>query len=188
MGLVIAGRDALSVDIVGTSLMGIDPNKIMHLCYIAQQEKRTVALEQIELIGEPLENHVKHFKSGFQAMVEKYPGVHLVQGKSACSGCTNELVGVLRSMKEAGYGQNMEKLTIIIGDPGEPEVTEKVVVLGKCARELKQLGTYEAGCPPKEDNMVRALCEACHADAKQVIAARDEARHKLWESFNTLFE
>ncbi len=106
------------------------------------------------------------------------------QGDSACSGCTNELVSAIIYMKEAGYGKKLEDLTVIIGNPSRPKVTDKAAVLGKCAKDFKHLEHYAAGCPPKEKDMIYALCKACAADYKQVIATRDEARHKLWESSN----
>jgi uncharacterized protein (DUF362 family) len=184
VGLVIAGRDALAADIVGTSLMDIDPNQVMHLNYLAAKEGTTVDLERIEIVGEPLHKHRLHFKTGFQAFEERFPGLHIIQGKSACSGCTNELVSAVIYMKEAGYGKELEDLTVIIGNPSRPKVTDKAAVLGKCAKDFKHLGHYAAGCPPKEKDMIYALCGVCAADYKQVIATRDEARHKLWESSN----
>jgi len=188
VGLMIAGRDALAVDIVGTSLMGIDLNKVMHLHYLAQKEGKTTDLEQIEIVGEPLERHRHHFKTGFQAFEERFPGVHILQGESACSGCTNELVSAITYMKEAGYGKGLEDLSIIVGNPTEPTVSGKAAVLGKCAKDFKDLGHYAAGCPPKEEAMIRALCQACAADYDQVIATRDDARRKLWQSSDALLE
>jgi len=188
VGVVIAGRDPLAVDIVGTSLMGIDPHQVMHLSYLAQQEGRTVDLEGIEVVGDPLEQHQQHFKTGFQAFEERFPGVRILQGESACTGCTNELVSAVTYMKEAGYGDRLEDLSIIIGNPREPTVTGKAAVLGKCAQAFRHLGQYAAGCPPKEEAMIRALCEVCAADEGLVIATRDEARRKLWESSDALLE
>ncbi len=184
VGLVIAGRDALAADIVGTSLMDIDPNQVMHLNYLAEKEGTTVDLERIEIVGEPLHKHRLHFKTGFQAFEERFPGLDIIQGESACSGCTNELVSAIIYMKEAGYGKELEDLTVIIGNPSRPKVTDKAAVLGKCAKDFKHLGHYAAGCPPKEKDMIYALCRVCAADYKQVIATRDEARHKLWQSSN----
>ena len=188
VGLVIAGRDALAVDLVGTSLMGIDTNQVMHLTYLAQKEGRTVDLEQIDLVGQPLEPYRQQFKTGFQVFEERFPQVRVLQGDSACSGCTNELVSAIIYMNEAGYEKALEDLTVIIGNPGDPKVTAKSAVLGKCAKDFEHLGYYEAGCPPKEEDMIRALCEVCAADKDRVLATRDEARRKLWESSDALME
>ena len=183
VGLVAAGRDALAVDIVGTSLMGIDPDQVMHLQYIAQQQGRTLDLEQIKLVGEPLDKHIQQFKTGFQVFEERFPGVNIIQGESACSGCTNELVSAITYMIEGGQAKKLQDLTVIIGNPSDPVVTDKTAALGKCSKEFSDRGIYAAGCPPREQDMIRALCEACAADYDRVIATRNEMRRKLWESF-----
>jgi len=188
MGLIVAGRDALAVDTVGASLMGIDPRQIMHLQYLAKQEGTILDLGQIEIVGEPLDKHRQHFKTGFEVFEARYPEVHIIQGESACSGCTSELVSAITYMKQAGYGREMEGLTVVIGNPAELEATEKTALLGKCAKEWAGLGCYVAGCPPKEDAIIRALCDVCAADPDRVMARRDEERHKLWESARPLLE
>jgi len=188
MGLIVAGRDALAVDIVGASLMGIDPKQIMHLQYLAKQEGTVVDLGQIEMVGEPLDKHRQQFKTGFQVFEARYPEVHIIQGESACSGCTSELVSAVNYMKQAGYGREMEGLTVVIGNPAELEPAKKTAVLGKCAKEWAELGRYVKGCPPKEDAIIRALCDVCVADPERVMATRDEARRKLWESAGPLLE
>lgn len=182
VGLVIAGRDALAVDIVGTSLMGIQLDQVMHLQYMAQRQETTLDLEQIEIVGEPLDKHRQQFKTGFQVFEETFPGVNIIQGESACSGCTNELVSAITYMKEAGHDRELQDLTVIIGNPSDPQITDKMAALGKCSKEFSDHGTYAAGCPPKEEDMIRALCEACAADYDRVIGTRNEMRRKLWES------
>lgn len=186
VGLIIAGRDPLAVDIVGTSVMGIDPNQVMHLEYIARQTGTVVDLDRIEIVGESLEDHRHRFMTGFEAFEKNFPEVTIVQGESACSGCTNELVSAIMYLKQAGYDEALKGLGAIIGNPDNPETFEKTAVFGKCAKDLKDLGQYAGGCPPKEEDMIRALCDLCAADFERVVATRDEARRKLWESSKDL--
>jgi hypothetical protein len=40
-----------------------------------------------------------------------------------------------------------------------------------------------SSCQPEEQDMIRALCEACAADYDRIITTRNELRRKLWESF-----
>ncbi len=188
VGLIIAGSDALAVDIVGTSVMGIDPHQVMHFHYIAEQEGAAVNLDQIEIVGEPLEEHRHHFVTGFEVFEKNFPEVSIVQGESACSGCTNELVSAIMYMKEAGYGEELKGLGTIIGNPSSPGTFEKTAVFGKCAKGLEEFGAYAGGCPPKEEDMIRALCGLCAADFDRVIAKRDEVRRNLWESSRDLLE
>jgi uncharacterized protein (DUF362 family) len=188
VGLIIAGRDALAVDIVGASVMGIAPNQVMHLQYIAKQEGAKVGLEQIEIVGEPLEDHRHHFVTGFEAFEKGFPEVTIIQGESACSGCTNELVSAILYMKESGYNEELKHLSVILGNPTNPGGSAKTAIFGKCAKGFEEFGEYVGGCPPKEEDMIRALCDLCSADYNRVIATRDEVRRNLWESSKDLLE
>jgi len=188
MGLIVAGSDALYVDIVGAALMGIDIAQVMHLQYMGKKEGKRVALDAVDLVGERVEDHKQSFMTGFDVFRARYPEVCIVQGDSACSGCTNELVSAITYMKEAGYGEQMRGLTVVIGNASDAGATEKVVALGKCAAELKGADAYVRGCPPKEDAMVRAIAEVCGADADAVMATMAEARKKLWDKSSSALE
>jgi uncharacterized protein (DUF362 family) len=182
MGLIVAGSDALYADIVGAALMGIDPAQIMHLQYLAEKEGKKAALDAIDIVGELLEDNKMHFRTGFDVFQSRYPEVDIVQGKSACSGCTNELVSAITYMKQAGFEEQMKGLTVVIGDVPEVAGSGKVVALGKCAAGLKGANARVPGCPPKEDAMIRVLCEVCDADPEAVMATMADARKKLWDA------
>lgn len=188
MGLIAAGSDALYVDIVGAALMGIDISQVMHLQYMGKKEGKRVALDAVNLVGERVEDHKQSFMTGFDVFRARYPEVCIVQGDSACSGCTNELVSAITYMKEAGYGEQMRGLTVVIGNVPDAGATGKVVALGKCAADLKGADAYVHGCPPKEDAMVRAIAEVCGADATAVMATMSEARKKLWDKSSSALE
>jgi uncharacterized protein (DUF362 family) len=182
MGLILAGRDALAVDMIGSSLMGIDPDQVMHLKHMAEREGVEGGVEGIEVVGEAVRKHRQRFKTGFEVFQSRYPRVRMVSGRGACSGCTGELVSAITYLKKAGYEREMEGLTVVIGDPDERNLGDKVAVLGKCARELSSLGPFVPGCPPSEEAMIGGLCEACGTDREHVLAVRDEARRKLWRA------
>jgi len=182
MGLVIAGRDPLAADIVGASLMGVPLARVRHLDYLTRQEGAVTGLEQIEVVGEPLEKHRQQFKTAFDDYLEGFPGVRVLQGASFCSGCVHEIVTALRYVKEAGCERDLEGLNIIVGNPSEPAAAAKTAVLGSCSEGLAGLGAYAAGCAPTEDATIQAICEACGADPTRVRASRDQMRRQWWES------
>ena len=182
MDLVIAGRDPLAADIVGCSLMGMPVARVRHLDYLTRQEGAVSGLEQIEVLGEPLGKHRQQFKTAFEAYLEGFPGVRVLQGGSFCSGCVHEIVTALRHIKNAGYERDMEGLSILVGNPSQPPAAAKTAVLGSCSEGLAGLGAYAAGCAPTEDATIQALCEACGADPERVRAGRDETRRRWWES------
>jgi len=63
MNLIIAGRDPVAVDAVGAAVMGIPPEGVKHLGLAEEKALGTCDLNQIEIIGEPIENVRKKFKT-----------------------------------------------------------------------------------------------------------------------------
>jgi len=188
LGLVMAGRDPVVVDTAGTYLMGFDPAQVMHLQYFARRQRTPADLSRIELVGEAIEEHRQSLKSGFQVVKSRYPGVTIIEGESACTGCTGELIGALAAIKGAGYEQALEALTIIMGNPSTPSTTTRTVVLGKCAQRLASLGCHVKGCPPHDDDMIKAIGKVCGIDTEFIIASRNQAREKMWAETRALLE
>lgn len=182
MGLIVAGSDALYVDIVTAALMGIDPSQIMHLQYMAQKEGKPGALDAVDVVGEDVASNRQSFVTGFEVFQSRYPDVNVVQGESACSGCTNELVSAITYMQKAGFGEQMKGLTVAIGNATDVPPGDKVIALGKCSKDVSGAATHLGGCPPKEESMIRALCELCSVDSDKVMATMGAERAKLWES------
>ena len=183
MGLILAGREPCAVDTVGTYLMGFNPAQIMHLQYFAARQRQQADLEHVMVVGESLESHRRSFKSGYDVFRARYPGVNIIAGESACTGCYGELMGALTAMKEFGDGDALTELTVILGNASRDEVsvTEKTVILGKCARRLAHLGTFAKGCPPMGEDIIRTICRTAGSDADMVVASLDRERNRRWE-------
>lgn len=181
MGLVAAGAHALSVDVVGASLMQIPPSSVLHLRYQAEREGLSVELEGIQVLGESVQEHSRPFKTGFEVFRERFPRVTILCGESACTGCTSELVTALTYLEKAGYTHEMTDLCVVIGEVDTVEARPKLAALGKCGRRHAALGVHAPGCPPGEEAVVRALCEACGADPARVLQVRDSVREQMWK-------
>lgn len=65
MNLVIAGTDPVAVDAVGAAVMGIPPESVKHLRLAEDAGLGTYRLEQIEVLGEPIEKVKRKFKTSF---------------------------------------------------------------------------------------------------------------------------
>ena len=183
MGLILAGRDPCAVDTVGTSLMGFNPSQIMHLQYFAARQRLKADLDHVDIVGESLEAHRKSFKPGYDVLRARYPGVNIIAGESACSGCYGELMGALSAMREFGESYALDELTVVLGNAEHDEVsaTENTVILGKCARKLARLGVFARGCPPMGEDIIQAICRASSSDADIIIAALNRDRNRRWE-------
>jgi uncharacterized protein (DUF362 family) len=180
MGLIVAGADALSVDCVGARLMGMDPNQVMHLHHMAQREGASLDVSAIRTVGESIQAHSRRFRAGFDVFTERFPQVTILQGQSACTGCTSELVTALTYLDKAGYSPELGGLHVVIGDAESAPSVPHLAVLGRCALAHSGLGVYAGGCPPREEQVVEALCRACGADVARVLEVRDRAREALW--------
>ena len=182
VGLILAGSHALSVDLAGASLMGVDPRRVMHLRYMAEREGMTPDLEGVNFVGQQIAEYRKEFKTGFQVFSERYPQVTIVSGQSACTGCTTELVTALTYMDKAGYSPEMGGLQVVIGDAETVPPATHVAILGRCAAQHAHLGAFAEGCAPSEESVVHVLCEACGVDVSRVLEVRDRVREEMWES------
>ena len=188
LGVIMAGRDPVAVDTAGTYLMGFDPSQVMHLQYFARRQGTVADLSRLELVGESIDEYRQSLKSGYQVIKSRYPGVTIIEGEAACTGCTGELIGALTAIREAACDQALEALTVVLGNPAEISTTTKTIVLGKCARKLANLGLYVKGCPPRDDDMIKAIGEICGIDAEFAIASRNLARERIWEATKALLE
>jgi len=74
MNLVIAGTDPVAVDAVGAAVMGIPPESVKHLLLAEDAGLGTCQLEQIEILGEPIEKVKRKFKTSFLTKFLAYLG------------------------------------------------------------------------------------------------------------------
>ncbi len=67
MNLVVAGTDPVAVDSVGAAVMGIQPTDVKHLVLAEEKGLGTCNLDQIEIVGEPLEKVKRKFRRSFSS-------------------------------------------------------------------------------------------------------------------------
>ncbi len=69
MNLVVAGTDPVAVDAVGAALMGINPRSVKHLRLAEARGLGTCDLDQIEVLGEPIDNVARKFRASLLSTV-----------------------------------------------------------------------------------------------------------------------
>ena len=67
MNLVIAGTDPVAVDAVGAAVMGIPPTDVKHLLVAEKKGLGTCNLEEITVLGEPIERVKRKFQRSFSS-------------------------------------------------------------------------------------------------------------------------
>ncbi len=67
MNLVIAGTDPVAVDAVGAAVMGIPPTDVKHLVLAEKKRLGTCNLDEIIILGEPIEKVKRKFRRSFSS-------------------------------------------------------------------------------------------------------------------------
>ncbi len=74
MNLVIAGTDPVAVDAVGAAVMGIPPTDVKHLLMAEKKGLGTCNLEEITVLGEPIESVKRKFHRSFSSRLLAHLG------------------------------------------------------------------------------------------------------------------
>ncbi|MCS7139532.1 MAG: DUF362 domain-containing protein [Candidatus Nezhaarchaeota archaeon] len=62
MNVVIASADPVAADAVGAMVMGVKPDEVKHLVLAEKKGLGTTRLEEIEIVGEPIEKVARRFR------------------------------------------------------------------------------------------------------------------------------
>lgn len=158
MNVIIAGRDNLSCDIVGSMVMGIDPSSIEHLKEYTSIAKRSLDINTIDLKGEKIKGVTKKLKwdrdpedilrqTQAKGISFQSPGKHL------CSCCVINIESVMIAFLKDVGAITLDKVEICCGAEVNPKKdSKKVFLIGNCAiranKDLKDAIRVK-GCPPK---------------------------------------
>ena len=168
---IVCSADVVAVDAACAAIVGFDVEQVHHVMLAAEAGLGMADLSQIEVRGERIEDVARPFVTFGQAARDRWGKVTIIE-KDACTGCMGEMVSTFIYLREAGYGMQLEDLTLIMGTPEEiPPIEGTPVVLGKCAREHRDLGIYVPGCPPHGRAITDAACEALGIDKADVHKA-----------------
>ncbi|MHA1879621.1 MAG: DUF362 domain-containing protein [Candidatus Heimdallarchaeota archaeon] len=117
MGLILASEDAVALDAVAVTLMGIAPEKVPTLRFAHEQGLGEIDIEKITILGEQIIDHKRKFKfpksariaflpfQRFSKILQRYP-----KYKSGCINCQSCVKGCPEQV-----------ITIITNKKGEPQ-------------------------------------------------------------------
>ena len=170
LDLLIAGKDVLSCDLVGSAVLGIDPKTVPHFQEFAQMTGRSLDLESIDIKGEKIEDVATklEWRSGFtqQTLSEDYEVKGIVMddpGALVCTACaTTVWTGILQYLEE-NRGATFDSMEFCMGlGPKAKEESRQVFLLGNCAitanKERKDAIRLK-GCPPSIQDTYDVLKE-----------------------------
>lgn len=147
MGLIIAGDNALAVDMVGAAVMGFEVSQIKFLKYSISMGLGPKDLKDIKVLGCPIESVSHPFKTAESVVCQQYQemGVEVVSN-NVCSGCWAEFRHIYYSM---GDDRNkLNGITFVLGRITELMQRDKAIIIGNCAKAVAECGSFVPGCPP----------------------------------------
>jgi hypothetical protein len=157
-----------------TAIAGLDVGQIHHLQLATEAGLGVADLARIEVRGEPIAVVRRPFVPYQEAARERFGAATIIE-QNTCTGCMGELTSLFIYLRRAGFEGRFEDLSLIMGTPDEvPELRDKAVVIGKCARAYRDRGVYVPGCPPHGMAITDAACEALGIDKEVVHRAIDE--------------
>lgn len=165
--VLVAGNDIFSVDIVGSMLLGINPEEVCHLSHFAELSGRKPVMEGIQVVGEPVMDLVKplEWESLWPRSVEEMfniTGVTMaVSDGTICSGCGYGIGAALTKFYKDHGGFDFGGIEICSGQEKATNADARLLFcLGKCAcdlnKEHKNLVEIK-GCPPSVPVMYETL-------------------------------
>jgi uncharacterized protein (DUF362 family) len=203
--LLVASTDILAVDKVGSTLLGIDPARVPHLAFAAENHHRPIDLSEITVVGEPIEAvsspHQYDFEWGENKRGESLPlplassGIEGISypkyDLSLCTYCSFLNGLILSSIRAAWKGSPWEDIEVLTGKMMRPTPgKKKTILLGKCMSTLNKnhpdinKAIFIKGCPPKISNIVEAL----HQSGIQVNPSMFEQYDRLPGMFMRRYE
>lgn len=161
--LILASRDALSCDMTGASVLGIDPEEVDHLRIFASLTGRPLSMDDVEVVGVPLSQAVFPllWKYDHEApfVSSNITGLTIQDpGDTFCSGCMILLTAFSAVFCKDHSGTALQGVEICGGKEVRPRSdSSQVFLLGQCAISANQRlsdAVRIKGCPPSILNAV----------------------------------
>jgi uncharacterized protein (DUF362 family) len=190
--LIIAGKDNLSCDIVGSTVLGVEPSSVEHLAEFASIAKRSLDINTIDVRGENIKDVTRELKwdrdpedifrqAGVRGVSFQHPG------KQFCSGCLVSIESSLLAFVKDNMGATLDDVEICCGSEVKPKRENcKVFLVGNCsirANKDVERAIPVKGCPPRvADTLITLMNHTLEKRrARSILAVRawKKMAHKL---------
>ncbi|RKL63224.1 DUF362 domain-containing protein [Thermoanaerobacteraceae bacterium SP2] len=150
--IIIAGFNRVSVDAIGSKIIGYEPSEINHIKLAADKGLGEMDIEKLKIRGENLSDSIINFEKSFLPDIDShYDNINVVYG-GGCEACRSTLNYILIRHKEQLESLGIP-ITIYLGKDIEikkPKKEKRLYVhYGNCAGELIYGGCFVPGCPPR---------------------------------------
>ncbi|MGD2036503.1 MAG: DUF362 domain-containing protein [Desulfobacterales bacterium] len=159
LNLILAARNVVAGDAVAGSIMGFEPGELLVTKIAYERGLGEMNLDNISVLGAPLESVKRRFKRVEEDDRILYPNVEIIHSEGTCTGCKVAIMSTLFDMKSKGILDQADGFTFITGDVelpyGVPQ--EKVVAVGICVPKEKRGKRFSKGCPPNNVYTIEAV-------------------------------
>ena len=156
LGLLIAGRDRVATDAIGSAQIGLASGKVPLLKMAAKAGLGEYRVENTEIVGEPLVP--QRLELTQDHLERRYPDIE-IQEAGACSACR---AAFMDGLFAAGGERKLNK--IAMGPDAQP--SDDALVLGKCLSQYFPTHLHVPGCPPDGAAVARALKDTMVLDRR----------------------
>ncbi|MHA2393989.1 MAG: DUF362 domain-containing protein [Promethearchaeota archaeon] len=178
--ILVASSDILSADMVGSKLLGIEPNDVPHLVQAAKDRERPMDLSDVEIIGEKIEDLASHHEWDFiyndagdlPLPLERIGVKGLKYHKydstlcTYCSGINGALLMLIKGAWQKRKGEPFDNVEFLNGKLQEPSPDmNKTILIGQCQynKNKDHPNINEVipirGCPPSVDDVRAAFSQ-----------------------------
>jgi len=161
LNTVIASRNVYALDRVASKIMGFEYGELE---YLVEAAKHGVfdPDEPLEVLGEPIKNFTHRFERPPTGLEFK-EGVTVIS-EGACSACHGTIHSVFYDLEQMKKMGEIRDLFIVVGSKAEvPDgLPNTPLIMGTCLKKYEGKGCYVEGCPPNNDQMLRAIRQVCN--------------------------
>jgi uncharacterized protein (DUF362 family) len=157
MGLILAGDNPVSTDVVCSHLMQADPYRIDHIRAASEMGVGEIDLDRIEVLGEEIDELSVPFALPADplAIASELDNVEVLVGDT-CSGCLNRLGEVFAKIGKENLAQSGD-IAFVVGKDIAPVEGRTNILVGVCTARHKGDGIYLSDCPPMAVDVQQAI-------------------------------
>ncbi len=178
--LLVASADILSADLVGAGILGYQPEQVPHLMHAAEHRRRPWDFSDIRVVGDRIENVKQPHEYDFaysetdEVILPTALARQGIKGVfyhkydlSMCTYCSAVNGLMISAIRFAWQGQPYNDVEVLTGKSMQPTPgRKKTILMGKCIYQahknnpLIQEAIPIKGCPPRPEDMLKALHKA----------------------------
>jgi len=167
MGLVLASKDRLECDIVGSYLLGYDAKDIQYMAEYAKMNNQSIEMSDVEIIGEDPADYkmnLKYANEDFEQLMGSLKIKGFVKpegGHRYCSPGAFASFQAALKFSLANRGATVDNAELIVGNEAKVSANVKYPILfGKCAIDANkdlENAIIIKGCPPNPDKAAEIM-------------------------------